>query len=427
MKELNFNYEEISKDCIKCGKCIPTCTIHQINPDETTSPRGFLHLLGAYNNGNLELDKEVKDIFESCFLCTNCTDVCPGSLPTDFMIENVRADIAKKYGIAWYKKAFFTLLKNRKLMDFMAKLGYVFKSCGFSSSKTQEGMIARFGIPMIKKGRLLPSVKSKSFLNTYPENMDFNGERKVAIFIGCMANYSYTGVGDSLLYILKKLQINAFIPKEQVCCGAPAFFTGDLETTEELIKRNIDYFETFIDDIEAILIPEATCSSMVIHDWKRVLRDEPQWLERVDKIVKKTFISTEWLDKYTDLDKLLEKHKAQNSSVTYHDPCHSRKTQGVWKEPRNLISKNYALKDMSDPNRCCGFGGVTIQSEKAHLSEMAGKPKAEMIRDTEADYVSAECSACRVQLSNALHEEKVETKFIHPVELIAQSLRGKEK
>jgi len=39
---------------------------------------------------------------------------------------------------------------------------------------------------------------------------------------------------------------------------------------------------------------------------------------------------------------------------------------------------------MSDPNRCCGFGGVTMQSEKYHLAKLAGLPKAEMIKNTEA-------------------------------------------
>ena len=70
-----FDYETIAQDCVKCGKCIPVCTIHQVNPDETTSPRGFIHLLGKYQNGQLELDKNAKAIFESCFLCTNCVDV----------------------------------------------------------------------------------------------------------------------------------------------------------------------------------------------------------------------------------------------------------------------------------------------------------------------------------------------------------------
>ena len=63
--------------CIKCGKCIPGCTIHRINPDEVTSPRGFLDLLKGVEEGEIELDKNAKDIFESCFLCNQCVEVCP--------------------------------------------------------------------------------------------------------------------------------------------------------------------------------------------------------------------------------------------------------------------------------------------------------------------------------------------------------------
>ena len=52
--------KEISNECIKCGKCIQVCTIYNINRNETTSPRGFLDLLGAYKDGNLVLDKNLK-------------------------------------------------------------------------------------------------------------------------------------------------------------------------------------------------------------------------------------------------------------------------------------------------------------------------------------------------------------------------------
>jgi len=64
---IDFDYSKISDTCIKCGKCIPTCTIHDVNADEVTSPRGFLELLGAYKQGHLELDKNAKNIFESLF------------------------------------------------------------------------------------------------------------------------------------------------------------------------------------------------------------------------------------------------------------------------------------------------------------------------------------------------------------------------
>jgi glycolate oxidase iron-sulfur subunit len=80
------------------------------------------------------------------------------------------------------------------------------------------------------------------------------------------------------------------------------------------------------------------------------------------------------------------------------------------------------MKEMSDPNRCCGFGGVTMQSEKYELARAAGLPKAAMIKETKAEIVSAECSACRIQVSNSLHVSNVDVTFKNPIELIADAL-----
>ncbi len=426
-KEEIFNFTAISDDCIKCGKCIPVCTIHDVNSDEVTSPRGFIELLGQYQKGNLELDKSAKDIFESCFLCTNCVDVCPNSLPTDMVIEEVRSDIAKKYGISWFKRAFFFLLRNRKIMDFVMKMGYMFRTCALIEDEKGRGMRAKFSLPLIKKGRLLPSMMKKSFLNSYPEEIKQNGAKKrVAIFIGCLGNYNYEGIGKSLVEILERLKIDIFIPKDQLCCGAPAYFTGDFDTVEYMTKKNIDYFESFIDEVDAILIPEATCSAMVKHDWEVFFknRNMPDLENRAKQLSKKIFMATEWLHDHTDLKKLLEEGgKRFDELVTYHDPCHAKKVQGIWEQPRDLISKNYPMVEMSNPDKCCGFGGVTMQSEKFDLAKRAGMPKATMIKDTKAKIVSAECSACRVQISESLNSAGVETIFKNPLELIAEALR----
>ena len=110
------------------------------------------------------------------------------------------------------------------------------------------------------------------------------------------------------------------------------------------------------------------------------------------------------------------------ASVTYHDPCHARKMQGVFKEPRKLLAQNYEMTEMEDPNECCGFGGVTMQSEKYHLSRAAGQRKSEMIKNSGAKIVSAECSACKMQISNALHIGGSEVKCENPIELIARVL-----
>ena len=420
-----FSFDKIADDCVKCGKCIPVCTIHNVNADEVTSPRGFIDLLGAYKRGNLELDKTAKDIFESCFLCTACVEVCPKSLPTDMIIEQVRSDIAKKFGIAWYKKAFFLLLRHRWLNDLAFKLGWVFQTCGFKIKADIDSMHSRFNIPMLKADRLLPSLRKTSFLNAYPENIDNGGKRKVAIFIGCLGNYNYRNIGDSLLEILEHLGIDAFLAKSQKCCSAPAYFTGDFDTVDHNAKFNIEYFEKFADDVEAILVPEATCSAMLKIDYEHYFHDQPEWKERARKVMKKVFMATEWLQNHTELESILAKKKQNTKIVTYHDPCHARKMQGIHEEPRSLIRQNYKIVEMSDPNSCCGFGGVTMQSEKYHFAKAAGAPKAAMIKETKADVVSAECSACRMQINASMNYAEVETVFKNPIELIADALREK--
>ncbi len=426
-----FDYTQISDDCVKCGKCKPVCTIFNINEDETTSPRGFIDLLGAYKRDELELDQNAKDIFESCFLCTNCVEVCPNDLPTDMIIEQVRSDIAKKYGIAWYKRLFFYLLRHRKTMDLLSKLGWMFQTCALKIDKTKQSALPRFSLPIVKKDRALPFADMTSFLRKYPENIFAKHKKqeeakkgRVAIFIGCMSNYTYTNTGDSLVKILNKLELDIFIPKKQLCCGAPAYFTGAFDTVDYLVKNNIEYFETWIDDIDAIIIPEATCSAMINQDWEHYLHNQPEWKERASKISKKVFMATKWLENNTQLKELLAKsNKKMNEVITYHDPCHAKKMQGVWQEPRNLLKQNYVLTEMSDSNRCCGFGGVTMQTEKYHFAKSAGAPKAAMIQETKAQIVSAECSACRMQITNSLYQSDVkDVIFKNPIELIADAL-----
>ena len=80
------------------------------------------------------------------------------------------------------------------------------------------------------------------------------------------------------------------------------------------------------------------------------------------------------------------------------------------------------MTEMDDPNECCGFGGVTMQSEKYHFSRAAGQRKSEMIKNSGAKIVSAECSACKMQISNALHISGSDVKFENPIELIARVL-----
>lgn len=416
---MKFNFSEISEACVKCGRCIQVCTIYSVKRDEITSPRGYLDLVGAYSRGELKLDKITTDAIQSCFLCTNCVDVCPKNLRVDTAIEFIRSEVAKKHGISWYKRLFFFLLRHRLIMDIAAKLGYVFQSCGFKIQ--HNGMKARFNLPMIKTSRLLPSAAKRSFLRSHADIIG-SSKRKIGLFIGCMGNYAYTNIGESIIKIAKALDIELNLMKKQVCCGAPAYFTGDLKTSIFLAKKNIEYFEKILLDVEAIIIPEATCSAMIRIDYEHLFEVGSDWHKRAIAIKDKVYMATEFFQKKTNLSEILSKLGKSDLDITYHDPCHARKMQTIWKEPRDLLLKNYTIKEMSDSNSCCGFGGIGIQSERYGLAQEVGRKKALMIGRANSRIVSAECSACRMQISASLDMHNINVDFKNPLELIAQML-----
>ena len=433
----NYDYLKTSNACVKCGKCLPDCTIFSINGDEATSPRGFIDLLGAYQRKEIPLDKNAKDIFETCFLCTTCVRVCPNSLPTDTLIENIRYEIAQKYGIAWFKRIFFYLLKHRKIMDFGFKLGAIFAPLLYQATKDGNSIQPRFTLPLVKN-RIFGGIAKRSFLNSHSEEICFvdskqsQKTRKVAIFIGCLGNYNYKNVGESLLVILEALQINAKLAKGQKCCGAPAYFTGDFASVDTLIRQNVEYFESFIEEVDAILIPEATCGAMILEDWKHFMEKDLELKSRIEKLLPKIYMATKYLESQTNLveilnnieqNRLKQEFQSPKQTFTYHDPCHARKVLGVYQEPRKLLQQNYQLVEMEDSTACCGFGGVTIQTERFALASNVGSKKTKMIEKTQAQFVVAECSACRMQLSNALYQANVEIPFLHPLELIAKIIK----
>ena len=433
-----MNIIDMSKSCVKCAKCVPSCTIYQIHRDETTSPRGFVDLLALCAKGDLKLDKNLKNIFETCFLCTTCTTQCPAKIDTATMIIKSRIKIAQKYGISWYKRAYFFLLRHRKIMDFVFAFTHFVAPCAFKSNG--DRLRSRFPLSRFGARTIFPFAK-KSFLNKY-KNYRFspnsaessvdssanptNSPKKVAIFIGCLSNYNYTEVGDSLIKILERLNIEALIPKQE-CCAAPAYFTGDIKSVVHLVKKNIALFEGFWSEIDAMIIPEATCAAMIMVDWRHALEmsdlaDKSAWIARLEKLLPKIFMASDYLYRHTNLRELLVNSPKKRESITYHDPCHAKKVLGVYKEPRDLLGANYEIREMSECDRCCGFGGVTMQSQKYRFARDAGIAKARNIADSGAQIVSAECSACRMQLNNAMDAESVATRFKHPIELIAEAL-----
>ena len=453
--------QDIASACVKCGKCIPTCTTYQLHKDEVHSPRGFLESIYQYTQGNLALDASLQDALDTCFLCNHCVSSCPISLPIDGAIEQMRMRAKKSL----FKRFYFFLLRHRWCMDWVFRLVAFIPPCAFRGSgsgllglrfakkpflkryaryvgqgvvrsRAERSEIGQSGVGQNKAGQSVVGRSSTEGSERGKAGQKARLEQnlkkqRVGIFIGCLGNYNYPSMGESLLEILEILGIEVLLPKQE-CCGAPAYFGGDLETSLLLVQRNIAHLESIINEVDAILIPEATCAAVMLKDWGEILRLSragEEWQARLSRLTPKMSMATPWLYHATALPALLARCGKQDLIFTYHDPCHAAGVLGITQEPRALLGANYRFLPLEDSTRCCGFGGVGIQMGHSALARRAGERKADAILASGASVVSAECSACRVQITASLAKSSTKEKpaFAHPLELIAKALESLPK
>ena len=114
------------------------------------------------------------------------------------------------------------------------------------------------------------------------------------------------------------------------------------------------------------------------------------------------------------------KMKEVDMKVTYHDPCHLGRGQGIKDAPREIIEMipGVEFEEMLYPCQCCGAGGG-IKSGRPEIAMELSQSKAKMIKDTESDAVVTICPFCQLNLQDGLNSIGCEDiKSMHILELL---------
>jgi Fe-S oxidoreductase len=114
-------------------------------------------------------------------------------------------------------------------------------------------------------------------------------------------------------------------------------------------------------------------------------------------------------------------------SVTYHDSCNLGRISGLIEEPRIILRAVCEdFRDMTpngENNYCCGGGGGLVAIEEAKQIRLkAGKPKADQIKATGAEFVAASCDNCRIQLGEIATNYGLGTQVTGLPELVLNAL-----
>jgi Fe-S oxidoreductase len=197
-----------------------------------------------------------------------------------------------------------------------------------------------------------------------------------------------------------------------------AFYQGSRENTLRIVNRVLEGR----DKINAKNVVLSPCG----HGY-RVMRWEAEELigKRFDFRVA-TF--AELLPRYLEEGRIQVEKDAVEGPFTFHDPCNIARLGGVVEEPRKVLEAVTSDFVEMEPhgvwNLCCGGGGgLSATPDYGQKRVLAGKAKADQIRNTGAKVVVTNCYNCMTQIRelNKAYELGIEVKSV--VELVADSMK----
>jgi len=404
-------WKEKIKACVKCGTCLPVCPIYRETEREPLSARGKLALLDALLDQRFQEDRLFYDLLANCLLCGACAEQCPGGVKADALILEGRNRILNRVGAAGARR-----LLAKEILPFPERMKAIRlgQDWIWRQIPKDRGLLLRLfpaasSLPLLEKPFFLE--RSRVLPGPSPS---IGGSKSLGLFVGCSINYFHPPVGEAVYRLLSPLG-RIVLPKDQTCCGLPAFTLGDLETARRLAKQNVLAFAE--DRTEAVVVPCSSCAAHILTEYPRLLEKEPDLQEELVDFLKKTeelsrFLVREGFTPSPPLD-------ASPLRVVFHDPCHGRRKLHIRDEPRRLLLSRTGLSlSERKEQRCCGAGGL-FRLSHPDLSRKIGGRSYQDLEASDAQVLATSCMACLMQLESLASEQKNGWTVKHWAELLA--------
>jgi glycolate oxidase iron-sulfur subunit len=412
--------KEIAEKCVRCGLCQSVCPVFAEIQKEAAVARGKVTLIRKLLFEETGYSPKLSTYLLQCLGCGACSENCPNGVKADELILAARALIVEKKGLPLPKRVLLRgFLRSVRLFPLFLKTGSLLQGLLFKKIPRESGLHLRFSLPYLDKERFIPAIANPFFLDRYTmEEKADNAIGKIGLFAGCSINYLFPSIGESTVRLLARQRHSVVLPKDQACCGLPAYGSGDLETARSLALRNVEALDR--NDIEQIMVPCGSCYYFLKEGYPKLFPDD----ERVNAFSRKIVEpSTFFLNRMNRLPmESLPREERKKIRLTYHDPCHMRRTLKIYQEPRRLLRQSPDIEwvEMKQPNRCCGMAG-SFNFVYYDLSKKILNRKLDDIESTRADCVATSCMGCLIQLKDGIHQRGMKTRAVHFVEVLEKA------
>ena len=199
----------------------------------------------------------------------------------------------------------------------------------------------------------------------------------------------------------------------QVCCGQPAYNSGDRASARAIAAQVIDVFEGF----EAVVAPSGSCGGMLARHYPALFDDAPALKARAAELAGRSHELTSFLVDVLGVKRVTARYPG---AVTYHDSCSGLRELGIHGQPRRLLASVDGLRlcEMKTPDVCCGFGG-TFCVKYPEISNAMVREKTADIVASGADTLLAGDLGCLMNMAGKLQREGRAVRVRHVAEVLA--------
>ena len=334
--------EAILRKCVHCGFCTATCPTYQLLGDELDGPRGRIYLIKQVLEG-AEPTRKTQQHLDRCLTCRNCESTCPSGVQYGHLV-----DIGRQLVDAKVERP-----TGERLVRWALK----------------EGLSSSLFAPAMKLGQAVRGLLPNSLKAKVPEARDAGAwptrehARKVLMLTGCVQPSMSPNINSATARVLDACGIQTLVAAQAGCCGALKFHLNDQTGGAAQMRANIDAWWPWVErgEVEAIVMNASGCGVMV-KDYGHVLRDDPVYAQKAQRISELTQDLSELLPQL--LPTLKEQLKPEvvqaTGVVAYHPPCtlqHGQQLKGGVETHMAALGFQVQVA-ASESHLCCGSAGT---------------------------------------------------------------------
>lgn len=244
--------------------------------------------------------------------------------------------------------------------------------------------------------------------------------KRVSLFVTCMVDMIYPDTGMSVVNILEHLGVEVDFPMGQTCCGQPGFNAGYRDEAKSVA---IQFLKTF-KDAEVIVMPSGSCAAMVRHEYPTLFKDDQEWSATAERVASITWEFSEFIVKGLGISDLkLKLPTPQKFAI--HDACHGLRILGLGDGARTLLdnTENAELVELTDCDKCCGFGGL-FSIKMPDVSNAMLQKKIANINACPAETIVTGDVSCMTQMNGGLSRGKSDKRVRHLADVLDEGLQG---